>query len=66
MKVKTENVRSVPIGSTISFTCDTPKGVNISKQGLKPDVEIILENQKAENANDNQLDEAIKLLYDGR
>ena len=44
----------------------TPKGVNISKQGLKPDVEIILENQKAENANDNQLDEAIKLLYDGR
>lgn len=31
MKVKTENVRSVPIGSTISFTCDTPKGVNNAK-----------------------------------
>lgn len=31
MKVKTENIRSIPIGGTITFTCDTPKGVNNAK-----------------------------------
>ena len=44
----------------------TPHGVNITKQGIKPDVEVVLDDQKAENARDNQLDEAVKLLYDGK
>ncbi len=44
----------------------TPNGVNITKQGIKPDVEVVLQDQQNDNANDNQLDEAIKLLYDRR
>lgn len=68
-KGSVQSMFSLPDNNQLKVTIArwyTPKGVNISKQGLKPDVEIILENQKAENANDNQLDEAIKLLYDGR
>lgn len=44
----------------------TPNGVNITKQGIKPDIEVVLQDQQNDNANDNQLDEAIKLLYDRR
>ena len=68
-KGSVQSMFSLPDNNQLKVTIArwyTPKGVNISKQGLKPDVEIILENQKTENANDNQLDEAIKLLYDGR
>ena len=68
-KGSVQSMFSLPNNNQLKVTIArwyTPKGVNISKQGLKPDVEIVLEDQRAENANDNQLDEAIKLLYDGR
>lgn len=31
MKVKTENIRNIPLGGTTTFKCDTPKGVNNAK-----------------------------------
>ena len=68
-KGSVQSMFSLPNNNQLKVTIArwyTPKGVNISKQGLKPDVEIVLEDQRVEDANDNQLDEAIKLLYDGR
>ncbi len=68
-KGSVQNMFSLPQGNQIKVTIArwyTPKGVNITKQGIKPDVEVVLEDQKADNARDNQLDEAIKLVYDGR
>lgn len=68
-KGSVQSMLSLPNGNQLKVTIArwyTPKGVNITKQGIKPDVEIVLEDQRVENARDNQLDEALKLLYDGR
>lgn len=68
-KGSVQSMMSLPGGNQLKVTIArwyTPNGVNITKQGIKPDVEIVLDDQRVDNARDNQLDEAIKLLYDGR
>lgn len=40
----------------------TPSGKNINKEGLKPDIEVVLTDEDFEAKKDPQLDEALKLL----
>lgn len=40
----------------------TPSGLNINKEGIKPDIEIKMTKEDYENTQDPQLEEAIKLL----
>lgn len=40
----------------------TPKGVNINKEGIKPDVEVKLTNEDYNASRDPQLDKALELL----
>lgn len=40
----------------------TPAGVNINKEGIKPDTEVKLDEEKFKAGTDNQLEEALKVL----
>lgn len=40
----------------------TPAGVNINKEGIKPDTEVKLDEEKFKAGTDNQLGEALKVL----
>lgn len=64
-KGSVQEIIKLPGGSELKVTVAhwyTPKGVNLSKEGLKPDVEIKLTDEDFNNDRDPQMDEAMKLL----
>ncbi|RJO59953.1 S41 family peptidase [candidate division WS5 bacterium] len=64
-KGSVQEIIKLPGGSELKITVAhwyTPKGVNLSKEGLKPDIEVKLTDEDFNNDRDPQLTEAMKLL----
>jgi len=64
-KGSVQELVSLPNGSELKVTVAhwyTPNGVNISKEGLKPDIAVKLTDKDFDNSKDPQLNEALKLL----
>ena len=64
-KGSVQTLETLPDGSSLKVTVAqwlTPKGINISEQGIKPDVEVDLTPKDYEESKDPQMDKAIELL----
>jgi len=64
-KGSVQEIQKLPDGSQLKVTVAhwyTPKGVNISKEGLLPDIEIKLSDDDFNNSRDPQLEKAVELL----
>lgn len=64
-KGSVQDLQKLGSGGTLKVTVArwyTPKGNNIDKEGVKPDIEIKLSEEDIKNARDTQLIEAEKLL----
>lgn len=63
-KGSVQEVKPLDSGGQLKVTVAhwyTPKGVNISKEGIKPDVEVKLTNEDYNASRDPQLDKALEL-----
>ena len=63
-KGSVQEVKPLESGGQVKITVAhwfTPKGVNISKEGIKPDVEVKLTNEDYNAGRDPQLDKALEL-----
>ncbi|MEK7447188.1 MAG: S41 family peptidase [Patescibacteria group bacterium] len=64
-KGSVQEIEKLPDGSQLKVTVAhwyTPKGVNISKEGLMPDIEVKLSDDDFSNSRDPQMDKAMELL----
>ena len=64
-KGSVQEIKTLPGGAQLKVTVAhwyTPKGVNINKEGIKPDVEVKLSTEDYNASRDPQLDKAIELL----
>ena len=64
-KGSVQEIKTLPGGAQLKVTVAhwyTPKGVNINKEGIKPDVEVKLSNEDYNASRDPQLDKALELL----
>lgn len=64
-KGSVQEMKKLPGGAQLKVTVAhwyTPKGVNINKEGIKPDVEVKLSNEDYNASRDPQLDKALELL----
>ena len=64
-KGSVQTVQTLSDGSSVRITIAhwfTPKGKNISKEGIKPDTEIIMTEEDIANQKDTQLDKAIQYI----
>ena len=64
-KGSVQEIKQLPGGAQLKVTVAhwyTPKGVNINKEGIKPDVEVKLSNDDYNASRDPQLDKALELL----
>lgn len=64
-KGSVQEIEKLPGGSQLKVTVAhwyTPRGVNISKEGLTPDIEVKLSDDDFSNSRDPQMDKAMELL----
>ena len=64
-KGSVQEIKNLPGGAQLKVTIAhwyTPKGVNINKEGIKPDVEVKLSTEDYNASRDPQLDKALELL----
>ena len=64
-KGSVQDITSLGGGAQLKITIAhwyTPNGVNINKEGIKPDVEVKLEQADYDGGRDPQLDKALELL----
>jgi carboxyl-terminal processing protease len=64
-KGSVQSVESLPGGASLRVTIAhwfTPKGVNINKAGISPDIQVTLSDADASAGKDPQLDKAIEYV----
>lgn len=64
-KGSVQEIKNLPDGAQLKVTIAhwyTPGGVNINKEGIKPDVEVKMGNEDFNAGRDPQLDKALELL----
>jgi carboxyl-terminal processing protease len=64
-KGSVQEVKSLSSGAQLKVTVAswfTPNGVNISKEGIKPDIEVKFSKEDADSGRDPQLDKALEVV----